>query len=153
MSYDVRIKQVAPQHFACIRAATLPRDFGQALSLVLEEVWQYLNTLESVTVGPAVARYFRVELDRIEFEAGFPLNAPAPSGGRVVMEQLPGGRAASALHWGVYAQLPEAHAAVQSWIEQEGHVSTGPPYDIYWVDPGTAASPEDIRTEVVWPIA
>lgn len=150
--HQCRLKTVAGARLALRRASVEPLDFGPALRWTLETVWKQLSTLERVTVGPAVARYLGVSETVIDFEAGFPVAEPLPPLDGLHTGELPAGPAATTLHHGSYAGLPEAYAALQAWMAEQGHAPAAAPYDIYWVDAGQADSEDDLRTEVVWPV-
>ncbi|HMQ15275.1 MAG TPA: GyrI-like domain-containing protein [Phycisphaerae bacterium] len=147
-----RTKTVAAARVALMRASAAPVDFGPTLRWVLETVWKRLSSLERVTVGPAVARYLAVSESLIEFEAGFPVAEELPPIAEIHLGQLPGGAAATTLHEGSYDGLPEAYAALETWMAEQGHEPDGAPYDIYWVDAGQADAESQLRTEVVWPV-
>jgi len=151
-SYACRLKTLAAQPTATIRVRTTQAQFGPVLQGLLEEVWRYLSAQEDVRVGPGIARFHEFGEDAIDVEAGFPLEQPAPATARILSSSLPGGRAATTLHYGAYDRLPEAYAALQAWIDEHGHVIAGPPWEIYWVDPTQTRDPDEVRTEIVWPI-
>lgn len=150
--YRFRVKTVAPARIAVMRARSGPADFGPTLRLVLETVWRHLGCMESVTVGPALARYLTISADTIEFEAGFPVAEPITETDDVRLAELPGGRAATAIHHGSYAGLPDAYQALRDWMDLGGLEPAGPPYDIYWADTSQVDNEAELRTEIVWPI-
>jgi effector-binding domain-containing protein len=153
MSERFRIKTLTPQPFVAIRAATTPGELPHTLAEGFGEVWRWLNQLESVTVGPPIARYQRFSAEAIDVECGFPVAAPLTGDARVRCVELHGGRAATVLHHGPYDGLPAAWQELRAWLEAQRLESAGPPWEIYWVDPQTAKDPSEIRTELVWPIA
>jgi effector-binding domain-containing protein len=152
MPYDVRLKDLAPQRFVAAHTRCPRADVPATLGRMLEDVWTYLSSLEHVTVGPAIARYHGHDEDEILVEAGFPVAEDVPDAGVIAVTRLPHGPAATALHYGPYEGLHAAHAAVAAWIAAHGRVADGPAWEIFWVDASQAAAPEELRTEVVWPI-
>ena len=46
----------------------------------------------------------------------------------------------------------ETNAAIERWIEANGLLVGGPPWESYVTDPGTHPEPADWRTEVYWPL-
>jgi effector-binding domain-containing protein len=105
-----------------------------------------------VQVGPAIARYHAVSNNAIDLEAGFPVGAPIPPHGPVLASSLPGGKAATLLHWGPYATLPDSYDELEDWMIEQKTPPAGAPWDIYWVDPSQTDVEADLRTEIVWPI-
>lgn len=147
-----RIKTLSPQPFVAIRTQTTSAQFGVTLQNVLEDIWRYLNTLESVTVGPAIARYHAVSNQAIDVEAGFPCAEQVPTREPIALSELPGGKAATLLHWGPYATLPDSYDELEAWMREQKLAAAGPPWEIYWVDPSQTDIEADQRTEIVWPI-
>jgi AraC family transcriptional regulator len=151
--YACRLKTVIPQRAMMIRAAVeRVHDVGRAIQNLLEEVWDYLNRQEHATVGPAMVRFHHFGADPIELEAGFPVAETFGGDGRVCAVELPGGRAATTLHWGPYDGLPQAYEALERFMREQALRPAGPPCEIYWVDGSQARGPEELRTEVVWPV-
>ena len=59
---------------------------------------------------------------------------------------------AATLHVGAYDKLPEAHGAIQQWVEEQGLKTAGAPWESYVTDPGEEPDPKDWKTEVFWPV-
>lgn len=152
MAHVCRLKEVSPQRLVAMRVRCEPGSVGAAIAHCLEQVWERLNRLEDVTVGPAIVRYHGVTDDEVEFEAGFPVLQEVPATEDIRVDEMPGGPAATTLHWGPYEGLPEAHAALRTWMEEHGLAPAGLVYEVYWVDQNAAADRSELRTEVVWPV-
>lgn len=65
---------------------------------------------------------------------------------------LPGGLCARSVHKGNYAGLTSVYAKLREWIENEGYELVQSPYEIYLTDPNQASGPEELVTEVYFPI-
>lgn len=152
MEYICRLKTTTPQRLLAIRTLTSRTALGGTIASSLEAVWAYLNRQVSATVGPAIVVYHRCDEDMLDIDVGFPVAELIEGSDRVQPIDLPGGRAATLLHVGPYEALSEAHAALEAWMRTHGHSPAGPRFEVYWVDPGQAADPKDLRTEVVCPI-
>lgn len=148
----IRVKTLTPQRVVWARRRAATTDIGLAIQDALETVWRGLNTLESVTVGTALTRYLAYGAEEVDLEAGFPIaeDIVPPSG--LELGMLDGGVAATTLHNGPYGQLPLAYEALEHWMIENGRTPAAPPWEIYWVNPSEVATPEELRTEVVWPI-
>lgn len=59
---------------------------------------------------------------------------------------------ASATYKGSYEQITEANSAVANWINENGYEFDGASFCIYHVSPYEAASPEELVTEVCYPV-
>lgn len=147
-----RLKTITPQRLLAIRTLTSQAALGGTIESSLEAVWAYLNRQVSATVGPAIVVYHRCDEDMLDIDVGFPVAEPIDGLDRVQPIDLPGGRAATMLHVGPYEALPQTHAALEAWMRTQGHSPAGPRFEVYWVDPGQAADPKELRTEVVYPI-
>ena len=84
---------------------------------------------------------------------GVPVAAPFEGKGKVVGVELPGMLVASAIHQGPYDEVGPAYKAIESWIQSHGHVSVGPPREIYLNSPMDTPNPADLMTEIQFPIA
>src|ERR1041384_1550586 len=127
MPYRFLIKDVAPQRLVLRRARADAFDWGATLSDLLAGVWQFLNQHESVTGGPAMARFHEIDASTLEIEAGFPVAEPVQPSGDVFIDDLPACRAATTLHEGPYERLPEAHTSLAEWIAEQSLGTHGPP--------------------------
>lgn len=153
VEYECRLKTITPQRVMVVRAAVQDaRDIGATIQTLLEEVWDYLSRQEHATVGPAMARFHCFGAGPTELEAGFPAAEAFGGNGRVCPVEFPGGRAATTLHWGPYDGLPDAYLALERFMSERKLRPAGPPYEIYWVDGTQVRGPEELRTEVVWPV-
>ncbi len=147
-----RLKDVVGQQVMSIRTLTSAERVGPTIQRLLEAVWGYLNTLESVTVGPAIARYHALRAGEIDLEAGFPVGETVPERAPILRRELPDCQAATLVCEGSYGRLPDAYAELEAWIAAQGLVPAGGPWEIYWVDGQQATSEDDLRTEIVWPV-
>ena len=56
------------------------------------------------------------------------------------------------VHRGAYSTLPEAYGALVSWIEANGYVCDGAPYELYLKTQFDGLDPADWETEIYFPI-
>jgi AraC family transcriptional regulator len=103
--------------------------------------------------GAPLARFVSTGPGVWTVEAAMPLATAAAASGEMQPGTLPGGPVALAVHAGPYEQLPDAHAAIERWIEAQGFSVAGAPWESYITDPGQYPDPRDWRTEICWPLA
>jgi AraC-like DNA-binding protein/effector-binding domain-containing protein len=153
MTYSITKKQVSPQHVLVVRRRVKPAELAQALGEIFGQTHLYAQRSAAAMAGPPFTRFLEWGPGLSTIEAGMPIAAPDPGEGDVKADQLPGGPVATTIHTGPYDQLPAAHAAVQQWIEAQGLVAKGFPWESYITDPADYPDPKDWKTEIFWPLA
>jgi effector-binding domain-containing protein len=147
MSYQVSVTDVAARPTAVVAAATTWPEFPALWKELLDEVWACLRA-GGITRG---CRNVMLYLDDVpHVEVGVLLSQPCPLTGRVVASALPAGRAASAVHYGPYSGLADAHRAVLDWCAGQGLRPAGPRWEIYGPHHD---DPAEVWTEVHWQLA
>jgi effector-binding domain-containing protein len=104
---------------------------------------------------PGAGRHVAVYLDgQINLEVGVELDTPFAGHGEVVGSVTPAGLVATTTHYGPYGQLHQAHEAIRSWCQANGHSLAGPNWEIYghWKDEWNKDSTL-IRTDVFYLLA
>ena len=127
-----------------VAATDIAAFFDHAYTAVVQAVQQQ----GGVITGPAFARYFSVPSDTFDLEAGFPTEAALNATGELVIDSLPAGLAARAVHLGSYDRLPQAWQELDAWIQEQGLVRSGPMWEVYVTMPTPEGNPEDMRTDV-----
>jgi len=140
----------APVLFARRRAALA--EIPAALAELLPAVFAAATETGAAIAGPPFCRYRDMDSDALTLEAGLPLAAPAAGRGEIEAGALRPGPAATTLHVGPYDELPQAHAAVQAWIAEQGLTPADAPWEVYLTDPGQVPDPAEWQTEVIWPV-
>ena len=111
-------------------------------------MWGVLRDQQITGAGRHIALY----LDgQINLEVGVELDTPFAGHGEVVGSATPAGSVATAVHFGPYHGLPEAHRAIRRWCADHGHALAGPNWEIYghWIDEWNT-DPAKIRTDVFY---
>ena len=152
MDYSITTKELSPQPVLVVRRRVKPSAIGATLAEVLGLVFQYAQRTGSSLAGQPLTRYLEWGPGLITIEAGMPISALVPGDGDVVADTLPGGHVAMTTHLGPYDKLTEAHAAMQVWIEEQGLVAAGAPWESYVTDPADYPDPADWKTEIFWPV-
>jgi effector-binding domain-containing protein len=148
-SPPVSVHVAAPRAIAAVRARL-------AISRVPSMFREYLDQVY------AAARAGAVQLDgqnifvyrvvagadnEADIEFGVGVKSPFSPVGAVRYSELPTGDVATAVHWGDYARLGEAHDAVIAWCRANGRTLTGTRWEVYghWND-----DPARRRTDVYY---
>ena len=67
----------------------------------------------------------------VDIDFGVGTTKPFTSVGEVTAVALPDGEVATTAHWGDYARLAAAHAAVITWCQLHGRRMAGPRWEVY----------------------
>jgi AraC family transcriptional regulator len=152
MEYSITKKEISPQPVLVVRRRVKPSEIAAKLAEALGRVFQYAQRTGVPLAGQPLTRYLEWGPGLITMEAGMPVAALVPGEGDVLGDTLPGGLVATTTHAGTYDKLMDAHAAIQVWIEAQGFVAAGAPWESYVTDPADYPDPKDWKTEVFWPI-
>ena len=146
----VETKEFKPVLVMSKKAAIEITQTGVVISSVFESIFK--NSLQPA--GPVMTFYFDREFN--QEHANIEICVPiVPVDGA---EELDGvkvlnpGLCAMCTHVGPYHQLGNAYAAVMKWIEENGCEISYAPFDVYMNDPRQVKSPEELITEVWFPI-
>ena len=154
MAYSVTTKEVAAQPVLLVRRRVKRSEIAKMIGESLPLVFIYAQKTGAALTGLPFARYLDWGPGMTTMEAGMRVGSTntAAGEGEVLADTLPGGLVAFAIHEGLYDKLPEAHAAIQQWIEEQGFKAAGQPWESYLNDPSEHPDPKDWKTEVVWPV-
>jgi effector-binding domain-containing protein len=153
MAYECSIRQVAAQPAMSVRGAATVADLSRTIGEFLTEVWSHVQNHGGMLAGPPFTRYHMVDGERLDLEAGLPVAAPIPTGGRVRPSELPGGEVAVTTHVGPYDGLVIAGAALATWTAAQHREAAGPNWEVYVTDPGAEPDPARWRTDIFKPLA
>jgi effector-binding domain-containing protein len=152
MAHTVETKELNPQPILSIRAETTAAEISSTLAKILPEVLGYITETGARPAGPPFTRFHYYSPDHVELEGGLPVSKSVFGRGKIQAGELPGGVAAVTWHLGHYDKLSEAYAALGAWVKEHGREPVGPPWEVYWTDPGEVKDPAEWKTEVIWPI-
>jgi effector-binding domain-containing protein len=155
MPYEVSIKETTAVPVASLTLHASLATIGAAIQRGFGTVAGAIGTARVEPNGAPFAVYHDVIDEKTEGDVE--LCVPVPAGtafpdGPVRYREVPGGPVAATLHHGPYQEISPAYHVVTAWIEENGAAPAGPPREIYLTDPQTVAGPEDLLTEVQFPI-
>ena len=151
----IELREVPVLRAACMEIHTavdrIGADCGQTHGRLVEQ----LGAVGVAPVGPALIGYPDDDFDPESFRAliGFPIDHDPPAEAGIEIIDFPGGKAAVATLAGPYEGLQQAWQDLHKWIAEQGLRITAMPYEVYRVDHMTVASPSEIETDVVAPVA
>jgi AraC family transcriptional regulator len=156
MEYKIIRQELAPQPVLVVRRRVRRVEIAAAIGAALPKVFLHAQQRGFAIAGYPITRYLETSVGLVTFETGMRIAAHsgdwtvADGQGEVLAETLPGGPAATTIHFGLYDQLQDAYAAVEEWIAAKGLRPNGAPWEAYLNDPADHPNPQDWKTEVYW---
>lgn len=155
MQYDIIIKEIPAQHVAVFRTRVGSTDIGSKVSVGFGALMGAIAQAGAGFAGPPYL--VMTEIPDPEtggaIVLGAPVTEPFLGSGEVTGEEVPKLLVAATVHKGPYEECGPAYKAVEAWIQSHGHVSVGPPREIYITDPKETPDSADHLTEIQFPIA
>jgi effector-binding domain-containing protein len=151
MKYDVRLEQLGSRPVAVVRRRASAQELAKVVPDACGAVWSVVRAQKIAGAGRHIAIYWDCWDDQINLEVGVELDAPFAGHGEVVGSATPAGAVATAVHFGPYNRLHEAHAAIRQWCADQGYTLASPNWEIYghWIDEWNN-DPAKIRTDVFY---
>ena len=103
-------------------------------------------------IGPAFGFYYAPPGETVELEVGLPTARPVQPEGRVEPSSLPAGRVARLIHHGAFNGLGGSWQRLGAWIAEQGLTPAGSMWEVYVIQPRPDMNPNDLRTELNWPV-
>lgn len=154
MAYSITKKELAPQPVLIVRRRVKRSEIAANIGEALPHIFVHAQQNGIALAGLPFTRYVEMGPGLITMEPGMRVTSPGAAGqGEVIADTLPGGPAVTTIHAGRYDKLSEAYAAIEEWMEREGLVAAGAPWESYLNDPSDFPDPKDWKTEVIWPVA
>jgi effector-binding domain-containing protein len=147
MSLDVSITQVVSTPLAAVRARRIGfPELGATITASLDKVYALLRARGVQGLGHNVVVY-RIGPPPFDVEIGVQTPAPIAPEGDVIATATPAGRVATAVHWGPYDQLGQAHEAIRAFCRANGLRLGAFNWELYgdWAD-----DPAKLRTDVFY---
>ncbi|RBP44192.1 effector-binding domain-containing protein [Roseimicrobium gellanilyticum] len=151
MSYKITLAQAEPTWVAVVRDRVQAQDLSRFVPAACGEVWSFIRAAKL----PKPGRHVAVYLDGQEHvEVGAEVSEKFAGNERVHCSLLPSGRAVTTTHYGPYAGLGAAHAAIRAWCAQHGHQCSAVSWEVYghWEETWSADASQ-IRTDVFYLLA
>ena len=146
MHGPIALTHSMPIPTAVVRSRVAATELRRFVPAACGEVWSFI-----LSSGlPRPGRHLAVYLDaQGSVEVGAEVSEPFAGSERVHCSELPGGRMATTVHFGPYARLSDAHAAIRKWCAERGHRCSGVSWEIYghWEESWNT-DPSKIRTDV-----
>jgi len=149
MPYQIEVKHSELTLTAVICNRVRPQELSKFVPAACGEVWTFIRSAGLAKPGRHVALYLADGKGSVE--VGAEVGERFAGNDRVQCSQLPAGRVATAVHFGPYTRLGEAHTAIREWCVQNGHRLSNVSWEIYghWQESWNADASK-IRTDVFY---
>ena len=153
MSYldniEVHLVETQPMNILYMRQMMSSDDYFAGYGKYFSRLYEKIATEKLTLLGMPMTIYHSPEYnpDGNDTEFAIPIEETV-KGSR----DLPGGLCAKSVLKGSYSELTSVYAKLKEWVENEGYELVKSPYEVYVTDPDQATVPENIVTEVYFPI-
>ena len=151
MSYKCEVKEQTTQPTLAIRTRVSVQDLPQTLGEAYGAIAQYLGELGEQPAGPPFAAYHNMDMQNLDVAIGFPVSRKLASRDDIQAGEIPGGKAATCLYVGPYAEIEPAYTALSEWMKDNGYKATGVAYEMYLNDP-EETPPQELQTQIAFPL-
>lgn len=153
MNYNVTVKTIPERYVASVRQV-IPayNQEGILWQLMMTETAPLNIQLADNYCGLAVFHDTGFKEHDVDVEIQGSVKGQYQDTEHVTFKQVPAVEVASATYQGSYEQLTSVHQAVANWVRDNDYEFNGTMFCIYHVSPAQAKSPDDLVTEVCFPI-
>jgi hypothetical protein len=130
MSYQVRTEVAGPRSLAAASAVTTRQRLSADLIALLDQVWPVLRE-QGARTGHNVVIYRPGGNGELVIEAGVEVPDGFTARDTVRRVDTPAGEVAVTTHFGDYADLGGAYAALQQWCAASGRAPAGTRWEVY----------------------
>lgn len=153
MKYDVTLKEMPKRYVASLRKIIPAYDReGLLWELLFKETAPQNIKPEDPGLGLAVFHDKGYKEEDPDVEIQISVKGSYQDTEHVVFKTIEPISYASATYQGSYEKLTEVNMSVAGWLRDNGYEITGPNFCIYHVSPADAKTPEDLVTEVCYPV-
>lgn len=131
MTPEIELADVEARTIAAIKARLAMADIPDKIFPLMDRVWTFIRGNGIESFGHNIWLYGPPADGQVDVEIGVQVVAPFRSEDGVVCSHTPFGKAAHAVHFGDYSELPRVHMAVTSWCRERGHVLAGRSWEVY----------------------
>lgn len=153
MNYDVVQKEIPERYVASVRQIIPAYDQEQILWNILMKETAGMNLrCDTQFRGAAVFHDEGYKERDVDVEIQMPVKGHYENTEHVVFKTVPAVLIASATYQGSYAKINEVNASVAAWLRDNGGEINGPCFSIYHVSPADTENPEELVTEICYPV-
>lgn len=153
MSYlnniEVQLVETQPMNILSIRRMMSSDDYAAGYGKYFSRLYEKIAAEKLTLLGTPMTIYHSPEYDPAGNDTEFAIPIEESVKGT---RNLPGGLCAKSVLKGSYSELTSVFAKLREWVENGGYELVKSPYEVYVIDPNQATVPEDLITEVYFPV-
>lgn len=153
MSYDVVLKTMPKRYVASVRKI-IPayNQEGMLWNILMSETAPLHMIPEDNCYSLAMFHDEDYKDSDVDIEIQMSVKGEYEDTGNVIFKTVPEVEIASAVYKGSYDQITTVNHAVANWVKDNGYEFAGAMFCIYHVSPAQTMNPDDLVTEVCYPI-
>ena len=153
MNYDVTLRVLPERYVASLRQVIPSYDQeGILWNLMMAETAPLNVRMADDYCGLAVFHDEGYKESDVDVEIQGSVKGTYPNTEHVVFKTVPPIEYASATFKGTYERLTAVHQAVANWVRDNGYEFNGAMFCIYHVSPAQTSNPDELVTEVCYPV-
>lgn len=153
MSYldniEVQLVETQIMNILYMRRLLDSNDYAAGYGKYFSRLYEKIASEKLTLLGTPMTIYHSPEYDPAGNDTEFAIPVKEAVKGT---RNLPGGLCAKSVLKGPYPGLTSVFAKLREWVENEGYELVASPYEVYVTDPNKANVPEDLVTEVYFPV-
>ncbi|MGE7613382.1 MerR family transcriptional regulator [Paenibacillus sp. NPDC101420] len=153
MSYlnkiEVQLIETKPMHILFTRQMLSSDDYALGYGKYFSKLYETIATEKLTLLGTPITIYHSEEYNPTGNDTEFALPIEEIVNGT---RELREGLCAKSVYKGPYSELTSVYAKLTEWIENEGYEMVNSPYEKYITDPTQTSDPQDLVTEVYFPV-
>ncbi|CAH1059207.1 MerR family transcriptional regulator [Paenibacillus pseudetheri] len=153
MSYlnkiEVQLVETKPMQILFTRQMLSSDDYALGYGKYFSQLYETIATEKLTLLGTPITIYHSEEYNPAGNDTEFALPIEEIVKGT---RELREGLCAKSVYKGPYSELTSVYAKLTEWIENEGYEMVNSPYEKYITDPTQITDPEDLVTEVFFPV-
>jgi effector-binding domain-containing protein len=152
MSSEIKIVEQTPVPMLSVREKIKNAEIKSKIGEMFGQLWMYMEKNKIVVAGPPFVVYHEFDSENCDMESGFPTLKEEKGEGNIRSSQVPGGRCVMAVHEGPYDTIMATYERIQNYMRQHDLVPKQMMWERYMNDPATVKDPNELVTEIYWPI-
>jgi effector-binding domain-containing protein len=152
MTSEIKIITQKPVNILSMREKIQNSQIKSKMGEMYGQIWMFIEKNKIAVAGPPYAIYHDYDQENCDMECGFPTGKREKGSENIKPSSVPGGKCVVAIHAGSYETIMLTYEKVQEYMHKEGLKPKKVMWERYLNDPATVKDPDQLITEIYWPI-